>query len=151
MLFLIMLVISCQASKNESLKNIKNNGKMNKVLIIGMNPKTIDFSNSELPPNVTLETIENGTQNTLKQLENLGYKPQLFLIDTGSTDLRSLSVHLQSNQYHGILIGNGIRGIKSNFLLFENVVNTVHQHAPLAKIIFNTNPSDTIESVQRWM
>lgn len=124
---------------------------MKTVLIIGMNPKTIDFSNSELPPNVTLEGIQNGTQVTLKELEKLGYKTELFLFDTGTTELRNLSTHLQSNKYQGILIGNGIRGISANFMLFEKIVNVVHQYAQNAKIIFNTNPVDNIESIQRWL
>ena len=124
---------------------------MKTVLIIGMNPKTIDFTNPELPPNVTLEGIQNGTQLMLQKLQELGYTPELFLIDTGTADLSKLRSHLQSNQYKGILIGNGIRGIKSNFLLFEQVVNVVHQDAPQSRIIFNTHPNDNIESIQRWL
>jgi malate/lactate dehydrogenase len=30
------------------------------------------------------------------------------------------------------------------------MINAVHEHAPKARICFNTNPMDTIASVQRW-
>jgi len=35
-------------------------------------------------------------------------------------------------------------------LLFEKLINLVHEHAPGAKICFNTTPADTAEAVQRW-
>lgn len=33
----------------------------------------------------------------------------------------------------------------------ERLVNVVHEHAPRAKICFNTRPDDTRESVLRWI
>ena len=37
------------------------------------------------------------------------------------------------------------------FPLFEKLINVVHQHAPSAKICFNTKASDTAEAIQRWV
>jgi hypothetical protein len=37
------------------------------------------------------------------------------------------------------------------FLLFEKLVNVVHEKAPRAKLCFNTQPDDTAKSVQRWV
>ena len=36
-------------------------------------------------------------------------------------------------------------------LLFEKIINSIHAHAPSAKICFNTNPGDTAEAVNRWI
>jgi hypothetical protein len=36
-------------------------------------------------------------------------------------------------------------------LLFEKLVNVVHEQAPHTKIAFNTAPEDTAASVQRWV
>jgi hypothetical protein len=36
-------------------------------------------------------------------------------------------------------------------LLFEKLVNLVHEKVPRAKLCFNTLPEDTAESVQRWV
>jgi|SRR5580700_11390685 hypothetical protein len=35
-------------------------------------------------------------------------------------------------------------------LLFEKVMNAIHQKAPSAKLCFNTNPSNTAEAILRW-
>src|SRR5262245_59468321 len=38
-----------------------------------------------------------------------------------------------------------------HFLLFEKLINVIHEHAPQAKICFNTLPSDTADAVKRWL
>src|SRR5882757_1469499 len=60
-------------------KKIKINN-MKKVLIIGMDPRTIDFTNPELPKGLTIEAIEQGTKATLEKLISIGYDTDLFLI-----------------------------------------------------------------------
>ena len=50
-----------------------------------------------------------------------------------------------------VLIGAGVRAVPSNLLLFETLINVVHEHAPQAKLCFNTLPSDTAAAVQRWL
>ena len=44
-----------------------------------------------------------------------------------------------------------VRTIRKYFLLFEKLINVVHEHAPRAKLCFNTNPGDTAEAVRRWV
>jgi malate/lactate dehydrogenase len=58
---------------------------------------------------------------------------------------------LQKRPFDCVLIGAGIRKVDTNFNLFENMINAVHEYAPKAKICFNTNPMDTVQSVQRWL
>jgi len=48
-------------------------------------------------------------------------------------------------------IGAGIRANPKYFLLFEKLLNVVHELAPKARIGFNTKPTDTVEAVQRWL
>jgi hypothetical protein len=36
-------------------------------------------------------------------------------------------------------------------MLFERLVNAVHEHAPRARLCFNTRPDDTAEAVKRWV
>lgn len=154
--FMTMSVLTSCGSikKKEHFENQKINlktNKMKKVLIIGMNPKTIDFTNPELPKGLTAEIIEKGTIATLDKLNSSGYDTDLFLIDTGTTDLSQLVSQLKEKNYDGVVIGNGIRGVKVNFITFEQVINVVHTSAPNAKIIFNSLPTDTEESIQRWL
>ena len=124
---------------------------MKTVLIIGINPHTIDFANPELPKGLTSETVEQGTKVTLEKLITMGYDAKVFLIDTGSNDLSDLAKHLKDKNYGGVVIGNGIRSQTSNFILFEQIINVVHANAPGSKIIFNTLPTNTDEAVKRWL
>jgi hypothetical protein len=50
-----------------------------------------------------------------------------------------------------ILIGAGVRTDSEEFLLFEKLINIVHEHAPRAKICFNTGPTDSVDAVQCWV
>jgi hypothetical protein len=58
---------------------------------------------------------------------------------------------VDERRYDCILIGAGIRLIAQNTPLFEKLVNVVHEHAPQAKLCFNTRPDDTAAAVQRWV
>ena len=62
-----------------------------------------------------------------------------------------INLHSPPHDFQKIcLSGAGMRAIDKNFLLFEKVLNAVHEHAPQARICFNTSPFDTAEAVQRW-
>lgn len=124
---------------------------MKKILIIGTDPRTIDFTNPEIHQGLTVERIEQGTNATIETLKDSGYGAEMFLIETGNEDLNNLANHLRHKKLDGIVIGNGIRGLKTNFILFEKIVNVVHANAPNSKIIFNSLPTDTLESVKRWL
>ena len=156
-IIILMSIICCSCSSNKGVPNRNtshnqqlNKIKMKKVLIIGMDPHTIDFTNPELPVGLTAEKIEQGTKATNATLKESGYDVETFLIKTGNEDLSDLEKYLNIHDFDGIVIGNGIRGIKSNFILFEKIVNVVHTNATKSKIIFNSLPTDTPESVKRW-
>ncbi len=124
---------------------------MKTILVIGMNPRTIDFTNPELPKGLTVEMVEQGTKATLEKLMAMGYEAEAFLIDTGTTDFTHLAKQLKAKNYAGVVIGNGIRSQTSNFILFEQIVNIVHANASKSIIIFNTLPTNTDEAVKRWL
>ena len=161
-LFLRLLLISLMASCSFTACFLKKPNSiattqqhqidiMKKILIIGMNPNTIDFTNPELPKGLTIDIIEKGSKATLEKLISMGYDAELFLIDTGTTDLSNLAKQLKENNYDGVVVGNGIRGIKANFILFEQIINVVHSNSIKSKIIFNTLPTDTDEAIKRWL
>ena len=58
---------------------------------------------------------------------------------------------LKQKRFDCILIAAGIRTIPSNFMLFEKLINVVHEHAPQTKLCFNQLPSDIAEAVKRWL
>ncbi len=123
------------------------------VLIIGIDPKHLDFSSPEFAamPGLTAEKVFMGITGSIKALNEIGYNAELCWTDLGDTAIDVLKNHLQKTAFDCVLIGAGIRKPDSNFSLFENMINAVHEFAPKAKICFNTNPMDTVQSVQRWV
>jgi len=62
-----------------------------------------------------------------------------------------ISQKLSEKQFDCIVIGAGVRELPEYFLLFEKIINLVHQNAPASKICFNSKPTDTIEAIKRWI
>jgi len=120
-----------------------------KALLIGLEPKFVDYAN--LPMRLDEPTLRAGLEANVQQLHDLGYDVDWRLIDRGETAEAVVSAALQSNSFDCVLIGAGIRIVPPLFLLFEKLVNLVHEKAPHAKLCFNTRPEDTAESVQRWV
>jgi len=125
------------------------------VVIIGLQPKLIDFSLSEYAgfasAGMDATKIQSELDADAAQLNKLGYDAQLCLVDFGETAESVVRNHLQHKKYDCVLIGAGVRTVGKNFLLFEKLINIVHMHAPQANICFNTKPNDNIEAVQRWI
>ena len=87
----------------------------------------------------------------VSSLNKLGYDARLCLTDFGETAEATVAAALEKKPYECVLIGAGVRTIGKNFLLFEKLINVVHQKAPQAKICFNTKPNDSMTAVQRWV
>lgn len=123
------------------------------ILLIGIDPLLLDFSSPEFAamPGLTAEKIEVGTKAALDELNSLGYVAEKCWVDLGTTASETVIGRLKETTYDVIIIGAGIRAAESNFLLFEKLVNTVNEHAPQAKICFNTSPKDNVAAVKRWI
>jgi hypothetical protein len=129
-----------------------------KVLLIGIDPKLIDFS-KVTTANITINTagwdanrVKAAGQDAGKRLTELGYEVQSCLVDLGKTAENVVSDILSRERFDCIMIGAGVRVLQQNIILFEKIINTIHQKSPpSSKICFNTNPSDTVEAVVRWV
>jgi hypothetical protein len=120
-----------------------------KVLMIGLEPKVVDYA--ALPARLDEPTLRAGLAADEQRLRDLGYNANWLLIDRGETAEAVVSAALEEQTFDCVLLGAGIRTVPPLFLLFEKLVNLVHEKAPHAKICFNTRPEDTAESVQRWV
>jgi hypothetical protein len=121
------------------------------VLVIGLDPDLIDFSKPGYPPGMNATKVFAGLKSSEDELTRLGYRVQTCMTDFGETAEAVVQGQLEQEQFDCILIGAGVRTNPSNFLLFEKLINVVHEHAPQAKLCFNTLPSDTAEAVKRWL
>jgi len=122
------------------------------VLSVGLQPQLIDFADPAYAafPGMTAAKVQGGLDKDIAALNALGYDAKLCLTDFGETAEAVIRATLQEGSYDCVVIGAGVRTIDKNFLLFEKVLNVVHQHAPQARICFNTGPFDTAQAVQRW-
>lgn len=118
------------------------------VLVIGLEPTLVDYS---LVPHLNAEKVSAALNVDQQKLIALGYDAQMCMTDLGETAEDVVRRKLSVTPFDCILVGAGIRTLPNYFLLFERLINVIHQHAPNAKICFNTNPGDTAESVQRWV
>jgi hypothetical protein len=123
------------------------------VLLVGLEPHLINFSDPAYAafPGLTAEKVLGSLNADAAELNELGYDTTLCLVDFGETAEAVLSSQLKSKSFDCGLVGAGVRKIEPNFLLFEKLINIIHQHGPQARICFNTNPADTAEAVQRWI
>jgi hypothetical protein len=120
-----------------------------KVLMLGLDPKVVDYSH--LAVKLDEATLRAGLAADEKRLRELGYDAKWLLIDRGETAEAVVAAALKEKTFDCVLVGAGIRTIAPMFLLFEKLINVVHEGAPHAKICFNTVPEDSAVSVQRWV
>jgi hypothetical protein len=121
------------------------------VLLVGLDPDIIDYSQPGYPPGMSAQKVHAGLKSSEDELTALGYTVQMCLTDFGETAESVLKNALQEKGFACVLIGAGVRTVPGNFLLFEKLVNVVHEHALQAKICFNTLPSDCGAAVKRWI
>jgi hypothetical protein len=121
--------------------------KKKRVVLIGWNPEVVDYSKW---PDLTPEKLIAALEADRNKLNELGYEANLLFIDNAETAFSVVRNALGQENYDCVLIGAGVRTVPENFIVFERLVNAIHESAPKAKICFNSNPSDTAEAVQRW-
>jgi hypothetical protein len=124
---------------------------MTRVLFVGQQPETVDFSDPAIPPGFNAEKINAGIAIAAAQIAERGWQADLCMIAPDETAGPKLEKQLASAIYDCVVIGGGLRLPPKSLSLFETVVNTVHRAAPNAAIAFNTRPEDTAEAAARWL
>ena len=124
---------------------------MTRVLLLGYDPETVDFSDTALPPGMTAEKIRAGIAVATNQFSERGWEGDVLLIRPDETAGPAVERHLASKSYDCVVIGAGVRLPPRGLTLFEAVVNAVHKAAPGATIAFNTRPEDTADAAARGL
>lgn len=120
---------------------------MKKVLMVGWHPTVVDYSKY---PGLTAEKLEGALRADEKKLNDQGYDASIGFIFNGDTATDQLTKTLKENNFDVVMIGAGVRKDDDHFLIFEKLVNIVHEHAPNTRIAFNTGPMDSDAAIQRW-
>ena len=124
---------------------------MTRVLLVGYDPDTVDYSNPALPRGMNAEIIRAGIALTLTQMTDRGWESDVCYIRPDDTAGQTVERHLASANYACVVIGAGVRLPAQGLEVFEAVVNAVHRGAPGAAIAFNTRPEDSADAAARWM
>ena len=124
---------------------------MARVLLVGYDPDTVDYSDPALPRGMTADKIGAGLSLALNQMTERGWEADLCLIRPDETAVKTVERHLASADYACVVIGAGVRLPPQGLALFETVVNAVHRAAPAAAIAFNTRPEDSADAAARWL
>ena len=115
------------------------------VLAIGLDP-----SFSRLP-DLTPDLVRHYIDVQIGKVRDLGYDVESCLIDHGETAAAVVADALASKRFDCIVIGAGLREPPERLLLFETILNLVHERAPGARIASTPTSADTVDAVRRWI
>jgi len=124
---------------------------MTRVLLVGQDPETVDYSDPALPTGMDAKRIQAGIELCLEQMTERGWQADVCLVQPDETAGPTLERQLVAATYDCVVIGAGLRLPPKNLLLFETIVNTMHKAAPNSAIAFNTVPQDSADAAARWL
>jgi len=124
---------------------------MTRILMLGYDPNTVDFTDPALPPGMSVEKVHAGLEVAMKQLASKGWQADLCFIRPDDSAGPEVERCLASQSYDCVVIGAGVRLPPRSLSVFEAVINAVHKAAPGARIAFNTRPDDSAEAAARCL
>ena len=124
---------------------------MKRILFVGQQPETVDFTDPAIPPGFNAEKIHAGIAIALAKMTERGWQADPCMIPPDETAGPTVEMQLASAHYDCVVIGGGIRLPPKSTGLLEMVVNAVRTAAPHAPIAFNTRPEDSAEAAARWI
>jgi hypothetical protein len=124
---------------------------MTRVMLLGYEPESVDFSDPALPPGMTAEKVHAGLAVAMKQFAERGWEADLVSIRPDKNAVPIVERQLASKSYDCVVIGAGVRLPPRSLLLFEALINAVHKAAPGTAIAFNTRPDDSADAAARLL
>jgi hypothetical protein len=124
---------------------------MKRVLLVGLDPAKVDFSDPALPPGMSVEKIHAGIKVALADIAERGWQAENCFINPDETAVPTVERCLAGGRYDCVVVGAGVRLPPSRLVLFEALVNAIHRAAPQTAIAFNTRPEDTGPAAARWI
>lgn len=119
------------------------------VLLVGLDPRTLDFS---ALPGLDERKLVAGLDAAAESVRAAGFDTAWCLTGPAWDSAGpQLAASLREREPAAVLIGAGVRTLPDHFLLFERMINLVHEAAPAARLCFNTSPDTTLDAVLRWV
>jgi hypothetical protein len=119
---------------------------------IGLHPGVVDYAAPEFArfPGLTPEKLQAAHDGNIEQLRQAGFDVDGCQVDLRETAVNVVRWAITRKRYDAVLIGAGIRLVSGNTLLFEAILNTVHEHLPAARFIFNQDAVTSPDDIRRW-
>lgn len=124
---------------------------MTRVLLLGLDPETVDFSDPALPPGMTVEKVRAGIAVAVKQFTDRGWEYDVGYILPDETAGPAVERLVRSTNYDCVVIGAGVRLPPRNLALLEVVIHAIRTATPGAAIAFNTRPDDSADAAARGL
>jgi len=124
---------------------------MARILLLGLDPEAVDYSDPALPQGMSAEKIHAGIAVAVKQFTDRGWESDVGYLLPDESAGPTVERLLRSKNYDCVVIGGGVRLPPRNLALFEVVINAVRKAAPGAAIAFNTRPDDSAEAAAGWV
>jgi len=124
---------------------------MTRVLLLGLEPETVDYADPALPPGMTAEKVHAGIAVAMRQFAERGWEADVGMIRPDDTAGPAVERQLSSKTYDCVVVGGGVRLPPRNLHRFEVVINAIRKAAPGTPIAFNTRPDDSADAAARWL
>ena len=82
---------------------------MPRILLLGLEPETVDFSDPALPPGMNAEKVRAGIEVAVKQFADRGWEFDVGFIRPDETAGPTVERQLRSTNYDCVVIGGGVR------------------------------------------
>jgi hypothetical protein len=82
---------------------------MKRVMLVGLDPATVDFSDPALPPGMSAEKIHAGVKVALADMAGRGWQAENCFINPDETAVPAVERRLAEGRYDCVVIGAGVR------------------------------------------
>ncbi|HEX3757054.1 MAG TPA: hypothetical protein VHW23_00040 [Kofleriaceae bacterium] len=113
------------------------------ILLLGFEPSAV--------PGVDASMVNTAIVIGQQRFQAAGLTAEMCLIKPDATAEPQIVAQLTAKTYACVVIGGGLRKSDEFVELLERVIHLVRQHAPDTPIAFNTNPTTSLDAVQRWL
>ena len=103
---------------------------MTRVLLLGYDPETVDYSDPALPPGMTAEKVRVGIAVAMNQFAERGWEGDVGLIRPDETAVSTVERQLASKSYDCVVIGAGLRLPPRSALHYSKLSSTLFIRLP---------------------
>lgn len=125
---------------------------MARVLMIGIEPDEVDFTDPALPPGMNADIIRKGVAAGMAALKASDHEvEQVYLLPGIEAAVPALETSLARARFDCVVIGGGVVIPPRNRPLFEALLNAIGRTTPTPAVALISRPEETAEAVARVM